>query len=273
LPPGNEEQQARAEDAPEPVRSRSEPLPPIQLSLPGFEGPLELLLRLTERDQFDITSISLVDVTAQYLERFRAQPWADAVALGDFVAIGARLLLLKSRSLLPRPPTEVESEPESDEAELLRALAEYRGYREAAAMFSERAALGRLFPRAAPAPEPAEPALQKIPLNNLILALQDALARFPEPEPSVALPVAVVSIGERIKEIRVWLLRDSRVGFRSIVAQARSRLEVVVSFIAVLHLIRDQEIEADQTEPFGEIWLSARKAEADPADRAESGGI
>ena len=240
-------------------------IPPLQLSLPGFEGPIELLLRLTEREQFDITTVSLVEVTSQYLQHFRAQPWADAVALGDFVATGARLLLLKSRSLLHRPAEDAEEEDAAaEEAELLRALEDYKRYREAAVRFDERAAsLGRSFPRAAPAQAFVEPPLQKVPVDQLILALQQALARFPEPEPTVELPAAVVSVADRIGEIRSWLQRQSRVGFLSIVAEARSRLEVVVSFIAVLHLIRDQEIEATQTEPFGEIWLAARAAPDD----------
>jgi segregation and condensation protein A len=259
----NEESEARSQQASGPAASPAVSLPALQLSLPGFEGPIELLLRLTEREQFDITTISLLEVTATYLEHFRAQPWADAVALGDFVAMGARLLLLKSRSLLPRTQPLEDDEDDSglEEAELLRALGDYKRYREVAADFNERAAAGgRLYPRAAPAPMSVEPPLQKVPLDQLILALQQALARFPEPEPAIELPVERVTVGERIEEIRGWLRRQPRVGFLSIVGQARTRLEVVVSFIAVLHLIRDQEIEATQPQPFGEIWLSPASA-------------
>jgi len=235
--------------------------PPLQLSLPGFEGPIELLLRLTERDQLDITTVSLVAVTAQYLQHFRAQPWADAVALGDFVAMAARLLLLKSRSLLPRtgPPTEVEEDEDDDERALLSALSDYRVFRQAAADFDQRASAGgRLFPRIVPNPPEVEPPLKKVPVEQLILVLQRALARFPEPEPMVALPAQTISIEEKVDEIRSRLRRDGIVGFMAVVDRCRSRLEVVVMFIAILHLIRDGEIDASQSEAFGDITLAAR---------------
>ena len=243
------------------------PLPALQLSLPGFEGPIDLLLRLTERAELDITTVSLVAVTAQYLQHFRAQPWADAIALGDFVATAARLLLLKSRRLLPGANSAADSGDgaEEDEQALQDALADYRLFRQAAAEFDERAAAGsRLYPRVVPHPPEVEPPLKKVPVEQLILVLQQALSRFPEPETPVALPAQLVSIEEKVDEIRGRLRRDGVVGFMSVVERCRSRLEVVVMFIAILHLIRDGEIEATQPEPFGDITLAAHSTGAAP---------
>src|SRR5579875_3927282 len=82
---------------------------PIQLSLPTFDGPLDLLLRLVEREQLDITAVSLLEVASQFVRILDASEMARAAALADFVAITARLMLLKSRSLLPRSPTPAEA--------------------------------------------------------------------------------------------------------------------------------------------------------------------
>ncbi len=238
--------------------------PPLQLSLPGFDGPIELLLRLTERDQFDITTVSLLTVTTQYLQHFQAQPWADAVALGDFVAIAARLLLLKSRRLLPRtgPAAAEDPQDEAEEEELLSALNAYQAFRQAAAAFEQRASAGsRLFPRVVPEPPEIELPLKKVPVEQLILVLQQALARFPQPEPAIEIPRQAVSIEEKVDEIRSRLRRDGVVGFLTVIERCRSRLEVVVCFIAVLHLIRDEELIATQSEAFGEIRLAPHASE------------
>jgi segregation and condensation protein A len=230
----------------------------IQLSLPGFEGTLDLLLRLTEREQVDITAVSLIEVTAQFLRLFYAQAGGNSVALADFVAIAARLLLLKSRRLLPRAGGPVEAAEEDSDGDLLQAMAEYRLFRELAAQFDERPeTVGRLFPRAAPAAPPSEPALQPVPVGQLLVALQQALARLPEPEPTVELPQQIVSVEEMLREVRSALGSGGIVGFIALAGRCKTRLEVVVCFIAVLHLIRDGEIEAVQPEPFGEITLRA----------------
>jgi segregation and condensation protein A len=241
------------------IGPQSAGLPPLQLSLPGFEGPIELLLRVTERDELDITTVSLVAVTAQYLQHFRAQPWADAVALGDFVATAARLLLLKSRSLLPGPPKSpaAEGEDADSELDLLAALQDYRRFRHVATSFDAISFAGaHTYPRVVPNQPVGEPKLKSVPVEQLILLLQQALTRFQEPESVVVLPAQSLSVDEKVADLRDRLRRAGVVGFLTLVEGCRSRLEVVVTFIAILHLIRDAEIEASQLEPFGEITLA-----------------
>ncbi len=234
---------------------------PIQLSLPSFEGPLDLLLRMVEREQLDITAVSLIEVASQFLRLLVPRSASDATALADFVAITARLMLLKSRSLLPRTATAEEAADEADSAaELAQAMAEYRVFRDLAAHLNDRpAAVGRLFSRAAPAPPGVEPPLKPVPLGDLVGALQRALARFPEPAPLVQLPSEVVTVEVMVERIRAGLRSGGMVGFLALVDACSSRLEVVVCFIGVLHLIRDGEIEAEQPEPFGEITLRAAR--------------
>ena len=112
-----------------------ETLLPKKLALPIFEGPLDLLLHLIEREELDITNIALVQVADQYMEYIRGSEQINLDALADFIYIGARLLLLKSRALLPKPKTEQEllSEYEDPSDDLARQLREYKLFKEAAA--------------------------------------------------------------------------------------------------------------------------------------------
>src|SRR3989304_337605 len=103
--------------------------PAFQLQLPVFEGPLDLLLYLIEREELDITAVSLVQVTDQYLSYLRSGEQIDATALAEFIAIGARLLYLKSRALLPKPPP-AEEPLEGLAEDLVQRLREYRRFKE-----------------------------------------------------------------------------------------------------------------------------------------------
>ena len=231
-------------------------LRPFQLSLAGFEGPLDLLLRLTEREKLDITTVSLVQVTTQYLAHLRSQTQTDPIALADFVAIGARLLLLKSRSLLPR--TAASGDEQSDDLdELATGMREYALYRAAAAGFDGRtSSVGRLYPRVVPEPPALEPSLKKVPVGRLILLMQEVLSRFEQQEPAIILPAPLLSVADKVEELLLLLQSLREVGFFSLVSGCGSRLEVVITFIAILHLIRDGKIAADQPEPFAEILLT-----------------
>src|SRR5688572_8387511 len=106
-----------------------------QLRLPGFEGPLEVLLRLIDREQLAITDVSLIAVTDQFLAFVTAMGDASAETMAEFAAVAGRLVLLKSRSLLPRPPAVVD---EAEPSDLVNQLAEYRALRAAAGELAER---------------------------------------------------------------------------------------------------------------------------------------
>ena len=228
-----------------------------QLSLPGFEGPLDLLLRLIERKGLAITDVSLVQVADQYLAQVRSHAGVDAAGLADFVAIGARLLLLKSRSLLPRPPST--AEPEPDASELAAALQEYRRYRDSAAAFRSRLDGGcRSFPRMAPPVTVVRVAPHaNLPPQRLAALLQQALARA-VPEPIVSLPQQLVSVRQKADDLLDAVRVSARVSFLGVAAACASRMEVAVCFLALLHLLADGAIDAVQPEPFGDILLARR---------------
>lgn len=230
-----------------------------QLRLPSFEGPLDVLLRLIERNQLPIAEISLVAVTGQFLDHV-ASHHVGSAALADFATIGSRLVLLKSRSLLPRPPVGDDDERDDD---LVMELIEYQAVKEAAARLAtlDSAGAGAFAHRAdsviAPAAIAAPPLARHQP-RSLVGALRRRLsATLPGPESIPVRPIVTLrEMAERILD-RVGNHRAScsPVAFSVVIGQQATRQEVLAGFQAVLALIRRRTLAAEQPALFGEIIL------------------
>ena len=228
------------------------------LRLPAFEGPLDLLLHLIERQELDVTEVSLLTVTEQYLAHLRAGEQVNLSALADFVAVGARLLLLKSRALLPRDESdEPEDAEDGDAAGLVAALHEYRRYRRAAEhlhALEEEHRTG--YRREAAAPETQLPSgLDRTTLDALVELFRDVLGRLPEQPQAAEVEREPVRLADRVASLVETLEREGRVPFRGLVERATTRLEVIIDFLAVLELIKARFLEARQSDAFGEIEL------------------
>ncbi len=238
---------------------------PFTLRLGVFEGPLDLLLHLIEKEDLDITTVSLVQVTDQYLQFVHAAEQINLEALADFVAIGARLLFLKSRALLPRSQEPLAEADEVDDGEeLARLLEEYRDYKAAAAAFRELEDKGfRAFPRLAPPPDvPLPLGLDGVSLRLLVRIFQEALDRKPaEEEPPPVIQREEITVQQKVAAITQALGRTRRVSFRALVTDCRTRVEIIVSFLAVLELIKSLRLRAEQDELFGDIVLVPLEAE------------
>jgi segregation and condensation protein A len=229
----------------------------FQLRLPVFEGPLDLLLYLIEREQLDITAVSLVQVTDQYLSYLRAGEQIDAYALAEFIAIGAKLIYLKSRALLPRPlpPEEAEEEIGDD---LVRRLRAYRQFKEAAGWLKGVEARGlRAYPRMAPVTGVPVPAgLDGVTVDLLLQIVQEVLNKQPEETvEEVVVKRTEYTVEDKIEALTELIRKKRRVSFRSFISECRSRLEVIVSFLAVLELIKGLRLAAEQDALFGDIRL------------------
>jgi segregation and condensation protein A len=241
---------------------------PWRVRLEGFEGPLDLLLTLVQRQSLDITTLALAQVTDQYLAHLAGLEAVDAAAMAEFCEVAATLIVLKSRALLPRPPA-----PEPDELADAEALAErlrqYRRVRQAAELLGERERSGlRAFARAVPPPE-LPPRLEpgEVSPAQLALAFEAALAEAAAASPAPAGAPAVrpdpVRLADRVAHIRDLLGRRERVTFREVLIGDRpSREFVVVSFLAVLELLRRRAVRVVQEELFGEILIQRRLDEA-----------
>jgi len=229
--------------------------------LPGFNGPLDLLLRLIERAELDITSISLAQVADQYLAHVRALEAPEPGALAEFVSLAARLLLIKSRALLPRPAAEERPAPfqDADAEALARQLREYRRYKQVAALLrawheEER----RTFLRLAPAPPELD--LTPPPVRHTLAELVAALQRRLQ----LALPLeeaGVIALGPRltvaqvVAEILRRLERAPWFSFDDLFAPDTRREEVIVTFWAVLELLKRRVITVEQPDLFGMISI------------------
>lgn len=224
-----------------------------QLRLPSFEGPLDVLLGLIERERLEISDLSLVAVTDGFLRYIAGLADAPPALLAEFAGIAGRLLVLKSRALLPRPDV-VDAEPEVDD--LAGQLREYRRAKQAAAAFREMERRGqRTFART-PLTDLPPPKIVLVPppIGHLRRALLRSLARV-RAEPEVAALRRVVTIGEMLDRLRRRLGRARhRTRFHEIVGSTE-RDETVVGFIALLALWRRGEVDVQQDGVFTDIHV------------------
>lgn len=249
------------------------PPPPI-IQLESFEGPLDLLLQLVERRRLPIAELSLVAVADQYLAQVRALPQVEPDALSEFLAIGARLLLLKSRSLLPaiEPPISPESE-EEDGADLVRRLEAYRAFRQIAEQLGHLDAIGpSSFSGGARPVEtvPETTALQAIApalLASLYLAIE---ARRAPPPAQTHTSTPRASVADRIARLRARLAERTQIAWQDVCGDTVD--EIVVTLLAVLELVRRGEMTIVQPDLFGPIRLQALAPASDPIDAAENDG-
>ena len=235
------------------------PRPSYTIQLPVYEGPLDLLLGLIERAELDITKIALAQITDQYLEYLRHIQEREIEDLASFLIIAARLIQIKSESLLPRPPIREPGEEDPGDA-LARQLFAYKKYKQVAIMLSKREELGlRSYLRlSTPLPE-IDPKLDlsEITLNDLHLAMLEVLANTPDtPTIQQAVSIPKVRLRDKIVMIVQSLRSIGRVSFRNLLNTARSRLEIVVSFLAVLELVKQNQVEAVQQVQFGDIEIT-----------------
>ena len=239
----------------------------------GFEGPLDLLLHLIESEDLDITAVSLIQVTDQYLAMLRAQDSIDLRALADFVAVGAKLLFLKSRALLPRSPDQIaedELEAEAIATDLTAQLEEYRVFKSAASYLRDLEEAGhRSFTRIAPPPADWTPTgLEQVTMKKLLSALAKALSRLPAtPEPE-RLQRPVLNIVERRQSLLAAVRRSGSLPFTRLLAECKTRFEAIITFLAVLDLLKSEDLRAEQSASFGEIMLSTGDRSAEAATTA-----
>lgn len=230
-----------------------------QLRLPSFEGPLDVLLRLIEREQLAITDVSLIVVAEQFLGHIAALETDDPAVVADFSAVASRLLVLKSRSLLPRPA----SDDEETIGDLAGELIARRDVQRAAHHLLRLQLAGlATFPRAAEAGRGRErlapPRLAAHAPASLVGALRRRLT-VSLPAPVTLAVRRVVSIGELIERTLTLVGHGRPARFDELVRRCRDAGEVRASFLAVLILARRGVIEAEQETLFGPITLRRSK--------------
>ena len=237
----------------------------FELKLSVFQGPLDLLLDLIEREELDITAVSLAQVTDQYWAHLRSVEGQDAEALAEFIVMGARLLYIKSRALLPElRPREREDEKKDTGEALAQMLVEYKRFREVAGAFRDLEEQGRrAYPRLAPPSKDLvlPPGLKGVTLEGLLNIFEEALSRQPAEPEEGTIEREAVTVEEKMAAVTAAVASGSgRVSFRALVEACTSRLEVIVVFLAILELIKDGQLVARQRGRFRDIMMIATEA-------------
>jgi segregation and condensation protein A len=226
-----------------------------KVKLEIFEGPLDLLLYLIKRDEIDIYEISIERITRQYLEYLQAFKELNIDLAGEFVAMAANLIYLKSRSLLPvdQQPPEEDAEEDDPRWELIRQLIEYKKFK----LEQER-----IFTREEGSSPPAEGLLRlgEVGIFQLINAFQNVVKRVEARQDLQEIPGERFSVSEKIDTILQRVEAGGRIPFSDLFGAIVSRLEVVVTFIALLELIRLKQVRAIQKNIFDEIEIASATA-------------
>lgn len=227
-----------------------------------FEGPLDLLLYLIKKEEVDIYEVNLTKLASQFVEYIETMRLLDLEIAGEFLVMAATLMYIKSRELLPvEQRTEVEGDDEGEDPrwELIRQLVEYKKFKDAAAQLQTlEARQEAIFPRM-----PVKPEFEQEPdhraeasLFDLVNAVTAILKRFGSREDQREIFEDKWSVSEKIERVMQVLKERSALRFSELFEGVTSRSEVVVTFLALLELIRLKQITALQSEAFGEIEIS-----------------
>jgi segregation and condensation protein A len=232
-----------------------------QVKLPVFEGPLDLLLHLIRSNEIDIYDIPIARITDEYFRYLHAMEELDLEVAGEFLVMAATLVYIKSRMLLPaHPAADGDVAEEDPRTPLVDMLLEYERCRAAAETLGERENRQRLFFfRSIPLEAPPGGGPLEVSLFDLLAAFRDVLQRVSD-TPALILHPRPVTTAERMVAILDRLTTDGMMTFDALFAQAVSRVVVVVTFLALLELLRQGTIRVEQRIPFGEIVIVGAQA-------------
>ena len=237
------------------------------LKLANFEGPLDLLLHLIRKHEVNIYDIPIALVTRQYLDYIDLMQELNLDVAGEFLVMAATLIHIKSRTLLPRADPAQEDPDEDPREALMRRLLEHQKYKAAAELLHERETLrsaqwtrpdGPLAEIAGEAPEPEV----DVDLFSLITAFKAVVERAKQ-RPKVYLPAEQVSIEDRIEQLMTRLSETEACGFEELFADVQSRSGLIVTFLALLEMIRLKLVRVFQSGSIGPIRVYRRARPAD----------
>jgi segregation and condensation protein A len=231
-----------------------------KVKLEVFEGPLDLLLYLIKHDEIDIYDISLERITRQYLEYLQAFKELKIDLAGEFVVMAANLIYLKSRSLLPldQQPPEEDAEEDDPRWDLIRQLIEYKKFKEAAEQLHARAVQQeKIFTRDGGAIVEAPLRLAEVGIFQLIHAFQNVIKRVEARENLGEIFGERFTVSEKIDIILQRVANGASLRFSDLFSDTAVRVEVVVTFLALLELIRLKQVRVIQRDLFGEIEIAA----------------
>ncbi|MFQ5901797.1 MAG: segregation and condensation protein A [Thermodesulfobacteriota bacterium] len=232
-----------------------------KVKLDVFEGPMDLLLHLIKKHEIDIYDIPIATITEQYLEYINLMRSLNLDIAGEFLVMASTLIHIKSKMLLPPSEDEDDEDTEDPRDELVQNLLEYQRYKEGAKLLDESTLLGRdIFARSSlivdlPKKEEQEiEELESVSIITLLEAFKEVLERV-SADSSMDIEVDRLSIADRIKEIMERLNSERVVDFCSIFKSSNKRSYLILTFIALLELLRQRLVRVEQSIPFGKITI------------------
>lgn len=242
--------------------------PGWRVTLPVFEGPLDLLLYLIKNQEMDIYDVQLSQITQQYLDYLNAMRELDLEVAGEFLVVAATLVYIKSRTLLPldQQPPEDEAEEDDPRWDLIRQLIEYKKFKEAAGTLEQRAVLQEMiFHRAETPPVVADAVQQsglgKVSVLDLVNAFNKILERARQKEGFREIYEEKYTVGQKIELILDEIEKTGRLMFTQLFGELSSRSEIVVTFLALLELIRLKQLNVRQSDAFSDIEITRKQSE------------
>ena len=228
------------------------------VKLPSFEGPLDLLLHLIKKNELNICDISIAEITHQYLDTLDLIKSLNLSLAGEFLVMAATLIQIKSKMLLPVNEVEEEEEEDDPRADLVRRLLDYQRFKEAGEGLGERESIWRdLYGRSPSLRKDGAP--DEINLGDLnIFELMDSLRKIVERAPErkgLEIIVEELSVHDRMGVILDSLEGQETVVFMSLFEKVWTRFSIIVTFLALLELVRMKRVRVIQGEPFGVIRI------------------
>jgi len=234
--------------------------PAYQVHLPIFEGPLDLLLHLIKTNEIDIYDIPISVITDQYLEYLSLMREVNIDVASDYLVMAATLAYIKSKMLLPSPADDSEETGEEDPRdELVQRLLNYQRFKKAAEALSNQEILGRdIFPRLDSIEGEEGDEIEEASLFDLMEALKGILKKIEDKEQILDFTKEKIFLKDKMVEILERLEKVEYILFQDLFSSTKIRLEMIVTFIAMLELIRDQKIRTLQVKKFGSIRIYRR---------------
>lgn len=236
-----------------------------KVKLPIFEGPLDLLLYLIKRDELDIYNIPIERITKQYMEYVEAMRVLNIEVAGEFLVMAATLMLIKSKMLLPADQQVHEGEEEEEldpRWDLVRQLIEYKKFKDAAEdLLRREQEQEKIFPRGSTElgfdlPKTAELNMAEVSVFDLINSFNQVLKRYSQQEDLKEIFEDRFTVSDKIDFILKLTTAEPKTAFSKLFDGAASRSEVVVTFLALLELIRLKQLRIVQASPFAEIEIT-----------------
>ena len=237
-------------------------IPPdaLEVFLEAFEGPLDLLLYLIKRQNIDVLDINVANITKQYMQYVELMDAVQFELAAEYLLMAALLAEIKSRMLLPRS-SDTEEDEEDPRAQLIRRLQEYERFKQAAEDIDDLPRLGREVFEASAAPPELNKAKPEpiVEMKEILLALSEVMRRADMFE-SHQVHKERLSTRERMSQVLARLSSNSFTPFVALFTADEGRLGVVVTFLAIMELIKESLVELVQSEPFGPIHVKAKSS-------------